>query len=522
MTKTTSKTEKGPTRAREGTCKTAVIYTRVSSEEQVAGTSLASQESDCRAWCANAGYAVVAFRTDAGESAKTADRKGLIAALEDARRLKADALVVHKLDRLSRNASDGLTIRAALRRHGCELVSISEPAGNDPVGDMVSTIMFAVAQFDNDIRAQRSKRGMAETAMRGGWITTPPCGFVAARSGTLPVLAPDPQKAPAIATALRALANGIADKGMTLLALRSAGMPSQSASRCLRQPVYGGLIRSTLTGGADVLAAFPGLVTPAEWYRIEDMLKGTVRRRLSKLNGEFPLVGCLVCPTCGLSITGSRIGNGKGKSYGYYACHEGHVRVRSDSVHDIFSAMLADSSKLTVLFDHVLKRVVGKIAAEETRAAERRSRKLAEAAKAETRMAKLTSGWADGIIQDDQYRAQMSKLRRDHAEAKEAAESPVEYADFGTLMGKCQNLFGNPLNLWETLDLQGKKDFFGVLFGAATLETNPTRLNPSQDSVYQLLNELADGDIKDWCAWRGKVQTLADALNVLASLLPAA
>ncbi len=521
MTKTTLKTEKGPTRAREGSPKMAVVYVRVSTEDQVSGTSLTSQESDCRAWCSKAGYDIAALRTDAGESAKTADRKGLIAALEDARRLKADALVVHKLDRLSRNASDGLTIRAALRRHGCELVSISEPAGNDPVGDMVSTIMFAVAQFDNDIRAQRSKRGMAETAMRGGWITTPPCGFLAARSGSLPVLVPDPQKAPAIATALRALANGVADKSMTLLALRAAGMPSQSASRCLRQPVYGGLIRSSLTGGADVLAAFPGLVTPAEWYRIEAALESP-QKKAPGANDGFPLVGCLKCPECGGSITGSASRNRHGKLYGYYACHEGHVRARSEVVHADLHRLLTASSQLSIFLNLIVRRVVKKIAAGAADAAKERSRHQAEATKAESRMAKLTAGWADGLIEDDQYRAQMAKLRRDHATAKEAAEEQPGSVDLATLMGKVETHMKNVPALWETLDLQGKKAFFSALFGAIELLPDGKLSNPSQTSIFAMVYDLSDSDIEDWCAWRGKVQTLTAALNVLASLLPAA
>lgn len=501
--------------------KTAVVYVRVSTEEQVAGTSLSSQEADCRAWCETAGFSVVAFRTDAGESAKTADRKGLIAALEDARRLKSDALVVHKLDRLSRNASDGLTIRAALRRHGCELVSISEPAGNDPVGDMVSTIMFAVAQFDNDIRAQRSKRGMAETAMRGGWITTPPCGFLTVRSGSLPVLTPDPQKAPLIAAALRALAQGIADKGMTLLALRAAGMPSQSASRCLRQPVYGGLIRSSLTGGADVLAAFPGLVTPADWYRIEAALEEP-QKKAPGANEGFPLAGCLKCPECGGAITGSASRNRHGKKYGYYACHEGHVRARVEAVHADLYRLLTESSQLSIFLNLIVKRVVKKIAAGAADAAKEKSHHQSEATKAEARMAKLTAGWADGIIQDDQYRAQMAKLRRDHATSKEAAERDNGTVDLATLMGKVETHMKNVPALWETLDLQGKKAFFGVLYGTLDLLPDGKLSNPAQTSIYSMVCDLSETDISDWCAWRGKVQTLADALNVLASLLPAA
>ena len=52
----------------------AMIYVRVSSDEQVRGTSLESQEAACRRYCVARGYDVAALWRDAGESAKTADR----------------------------------------------------------------------------------------------------------------------------------------------------------------------------------------------------------------------------------------------------------------------------------------------------------------------------------------------------------------------------------------------------------------------------------------------------------------
>ncbi len=352
---------------------------------------------------------------------------------------------------------------------------------------------------------------------RGGWITTPPCGFLAARSGNLPVLARDPSKAPAISAALRALANGVADKGMTLLALRAAGMPSQSASRCLRQPVYGGLIRSTLTGGADVLAAFPGLVTPAEWYRIEVALESP-QKPAPGANEGFPLAGCLKCPQCGGSITGSASRNRHGKKYGYYACHEGHVRARVESVHADLYRLLTESSGISALFALIIKRVVKRIAAGAADAAKEKSRHQAEATKAEARMAKLTAGWADGLIEDDQYRAQMAKLRRDHATSKEASERQDGTMDLATLMGKVETHMKNVPALWETLDLQGKKAVFGALFGNIELLPDGKLSNPSQTSIFAMVYDLSGSDIEDWCAWRGSnPQPSASEADTLSS-----
>ena len=156
------------------TTKTAIIYTRVSSAEQVQGTSLATQERDLREWCQRNGYEIKNHHQDAGESATTMDRPGLCAAMEDAKNYKVDAFIVHKLDRLTRNTFDGLKIRMTLATHACDVISYSEPTSKDEAGEFFSTIMFGAAQFENKTRAGRCKEGAKATVAKGGWCWTAP------------------------------------------------------------------------------------------------------------------------------------------------------------------------------------------------------------------------------------------------------------------------------------------------------------------------------------------------------------
>jgi site-specific DNA recombinase len=56
----------------------AAIYTRVSTDEQAqTGTSLATQEDACRAYCERAGWEVVAVESDEGVSGATMVRPAL-------------------------------------------------------------------------------------------------------------------------------------------------------------------------------------------------------------------------------------------------------------------------------------------------------------------------------------------------------------------------------------------------------------------------------------------------------------
>ena len=77
-----------------------IIYTRVSSDEQVKGTSLDTQEKACIAYCEAKGIDVVKVFREEGASAKTADRKEFLNAIDFCQKNKGkiDSFVVHKLD----------------------------------------------------------------------------------------------------------------------------------------------------------------------------------------------------------------------------------------------------------------------------------------------------------------------------------------------------------------------------------------------------------------------------------------
>ena len=107
----------------------AVIYLRVSTKEQAAkdatgeGYSIPAQREACIRYVAERGWNLADEFTDAGESARTADRPMLKAMLRRVAEGGVGAVVVHKIDRLARSMEDHVAIRAALRHAGVQLVS---------------------------------------------------------------------------------------------------------------------------------------------------------------------------------------------------------------------------------------------------------------------------------------------------------------------------------------------------------------------------------------------------------------
>ena len=73
---------------------------------------------------------------------------------------------------------DNLSIRIMLKNFGIELKSVTEPFNDDTsVGILTANFFSLIAQFDNDVRSERTKIGMAEAIKEGRWLWNAPLGY---------------------------------------------------------------------------------------------------------------------------------------------------------------------------------------------------------------------------------------------------------------------------------------------------------------------------------------------------------
>jgi site-specific DNA recombinase len=159
----------------------AIIYVRVSQAEQVDGTSLESQERACRKYLTEQGLVLACEPfVEEGESAKTTDRKKLLAAIDYCRQNKGKiaAFVVWKVDRFARNMEDHFSVKATLIKYGTTLHSVTEPIDNSATGKFMESMLAAVAEFDNDIRAGRCRGGLQDRIRSGIYPYKPPVGYI--------------------------------------------------------------------------------------------------------------------------------------------------------------------------------------------------------------------------------------------------------------------------------------------------------------------------------------------------------
>jgi site-specific DNA recombinase len=139
--------------------KRAVIYCRVSTKEQVEeGNSLSTQEKICREYSLKHGYDIAEVFVEQGESAKTQNRPELrrMMAYCASKKNNISVAIAYKIDRISRNTDDYSQIRIVLKKYGVEIKSTSENFENNPAGRFMENMLANVAQFDNDVRTERS------------------------------------------------------------------------------------------------------------------------------------------------------------------------------------------------------------------------------------------------------------------------------------------------------------------------------------------------------------------------------
>src|SRR5262249_25677891 len=154
------------------------------------------------------------------------------------------AVIVYKLDRFARNAGDHAQIRALLNSMGVQLRSVTEPIDDSSTGKFIELVLSGVAELDNNIRTERSVKGMKQRLQEGVWTFPPPLGYRASTNAGVKTIVPDEQSAPLITKAFEEFATGLRKREDVLQTVTQLGLrtkkgkvlSSQTFAQTLRKP----------------------------------------------------------------------------------------------------------------------------------------------------------------------------------------------------------------------------------------------------------------------------------------------
>ena len=280
-----------------------VIYARVSTKEQQdEGYSLDAQQKALHAFCAAHRLTPAASFVET-ESASRPGR-GVFAEMVTFLAVHSEVrtLIVHKLDRLSRNWAD----RVALDNLGVRVRCVEGDAGDTPEGLLSADIQQSMAVYYSRNLSREVKKGMAEKVAQGGWPWRAPLGYVNDR--TTRTIVVDPATAPLVRHAFERYASGLVSLsglsaelyGMGLRSLRSGHQVGVSAlHNLLRNPVYCGLVRYK---GSD----HPGAHEPLVSLELFEAVQAAFVPNRTKNNPKkrsYVLRDFMYCAECGCKIT---------------------------------------------------------------------------------------------------------------------------------------------------------------------------------------------------------------------------
>jgi site-specific DNA recombinase len=437
-----------------------VIYLRVSTREQAEkgegeeGFSIPAQREACTRHIRDAGWNLVDEYVDRGESARSADRPALKAMLARiAEERGADAVVVHKIDRLARNMEDHVAIRALLRRKGVALVSVAENVEETASGRLVEGIHALMAEFYSANLAAEIKKGLTQKAKMGGFPHGAPLGYANLREVIaghhVAHIVPDPERASLITAAfqshatgewtLQRLAGELAHRGLTNRGRRDRepkAITWQGLAKILANPVYVGIVE---WNGVQHPGTHEALIDPETFRRVQELLAARAARGTRERKHPHYLKGLLHCGVCGRRLS---IQHSKGR-YTYFFClgqkndPAGTCRERylaaedlEAQVEEIYTRIQLPASWAERLREEMAAEIVER---ERADAAQREllTRRLA---KAEGQRRKLLDAYYGGAIDVPTLKAEQARIGADIEATKD------RLADLDASLGEWQEI----------------------------------------------------------------------------------
>jgi DNA invertase Pin-like site-specific DNA recombinase len=154
-------------------------YVRVSTDRQAEqGVSLEAQEAKIRAMATVQGAELFEVIVDGGESAKNLNRPGLQRLLTLVDSGKVEAVIIAKLDRLTRSVKDLCSLLELFEKRSVALISVAESLDTaSAAGRLVITIMAAVSQWEREAIGERTRDALQHKRSSGERVGNIQFGF---------------------------------------------------------------------------------------------------------------------------------------------------------------------------------------------------------------------------------------------------------------------------------------------------------------------------------------------------------
>ncbi len=423
----------------------AVIYARVSSDNQDVDLSISAQLRALRDYAIKHDYEVVREFVDEAESGRTADRPNFkeMISLSRMKHPPFEVVLVWKLNRFARSRVDSVTYKALLRSKGIKVISINEPLDDSPPGRLLEGVIESIDEFYSANLGQDIKRGMRESAQREFFIgSRPPYGFhkVAIKDGTKTrcKLEPDSQESVTIQVIRRMFDMALKDIGCKEIAkaLNREGIRTGNGQRWGKTTVHkiltneaycGILVWGGRPGHPAARSGYPPIRVENAWPAIisrdefdEVQTKMALKRPQvihPRIIPSFYLLSGLLFCSCGHAMIGR---SAKSHQYYYYVCNRsskqgsdsfGAVALPKGRLERLVIAQIKERILNQEWLEELVKLVNGEIESSTSDLKEKLGTIDAEISEVRGRLSKLYDALETGKLNLDDLAPRIKELR---------------------------------------------------------------------------------------------------------------
>lgn len=298
------------------------LYLRVSTDRQAKeGDSLEEQETELKKFCSYRNFRIHNILIERGKSGGNTNRPEYKKLLQDIEAKKIQAVVVKKLDRLSRSLLDFEQIMTQMQAHEVEFISLRENFDTTTaMGKAMLRVALVFAQLEReqtserlrDVFSYRASQGMYNGGLR-------PFGYVTINKA----LVPHPKEKNIVELIVH---HFLELKSTTLVAkylndnghrLRSGNLwDKRSIQKMLQNPIYTGKVK-----WHDQLfqALHPPLISDKQFEDAQVIFKQG-QRHIANSKTEALLKQIVTCGDCAHPMTPSHSLNRHRNKYYYYRC----------------------------------------------------------------------------------------------------------------------------------------------------------------------------------------------------------
>ena len=482
----------------------AIIYTRVSTDEQNNGYSPADQKDKLYKYCENKNIEVVGFFHD-DESGKSFNRPEWKKIMTFLKRNKntVDYIYFLKWDRFSRNATEAYAEIAKLKKLNVEPRAIEQPLDLQiPEQKVLLAIYLTTPEVDNDRRALNILQGIRRGKKEGRWLGGCPLGYRNARNHhNRPIITPEGGiKEKYVKEAFKLFSTGFYAVEDLRKKLNSSELyvSRNSFWNLLHNKVYIGLIFVPAYKNEHeeyVKGQHTAIIDEATFYKCQAIFEQRKKKTTTSLiavRDEFPLRGHLICPKCGKMLTGSSSKGKQGVRYPYYHCGKGcKERQSAEKVNEAFITLLGTLNfkpNRLKLFGEILKDKFSNNAIESEKVLFQIQQKIE---KYKQRLANARTLMLDGDITSNEYKEMKIEIENSIVnETRNMIEISNSMASIDKKIIRNIELLANIKNTYLERDVEIKRRIISSMFpDKLVFEKNSVRTLFTNQLISLIINE---------------------------------